>query len=210
MFLKHKKRKKWALKGSIDAQIRQKLGLTQAQLANIFSVSRPYLAMVESGKRSLPSNSGITFLDMFRQFDELETGKQLSYRSLETRLFINDAYKRVLPQMKLMEQECRLKIKMLKRDLALLKERARDTEHAIIVFTTLINKIQESEEPGKEKREKQLEGLALSKAQAYNNFLTCWEPEQAKLHGKIEALAGEARSLRRYRVKVMKEQGVKG
>lgn len=110
--------------------------------------------------------------------------------------------------MKVLEQECRLHIKLMKRDLAMMQERARNAEHAIIVFTTAINNIQENGETGN-KTDRLITGLNLFKQQAYNNFLTCWEPEQAKLHGKIEATGGEAKALRRYRVKVMREQGLK-
>jgi len=204
MAYKHRKSIKTGKKDLINTEIRKKLGVTQAQLAAIFNVSRTYITLAESGKRNLHSSSNLLLTNIYLQFHELETGKQASYRSLETRLLLNAEYKKILPGMKTQEQDCRYKIKQLKKDMEKMKERARDTEHAIIVFTTAINNLQENDKPGN-KNNMQVRGLNLLKQQAYDNLLTCWEPEQAKLHGKIEAMAGEARALRRYRIKVMKE-----
>jgi len=202
-----KKGPKLPEKDVINAEIRKKLGLTQAQLAAILGVSRAGLALSESGKRTLHSTAHILLLNMFLQFHELETGKQASYRSLETRLFLNDEYKKILPEMNRLEKDCRHKMKALKESMTTMKERARDTEHAIIVLTTVINNLQENKEAGNQKKERMVTGLNLMKQKAYDNLLTCWEPEQAKLQCKIEAASGEARALRRYRLKVMKEHG---
>src|SRR5205085_11400439 len=118
----------------LNTEIRRTLGMTQAQLAAVLNVSRPYITMVESKMRSLHSTSHILLANMYLQFYELETGKQASYRSLETRLFMNDEYKRILPSLKALEEECRRKVKELKKDLEKMKERARDCENSIIVF----------------------------------------------------------------------------
>lgn len=188
----------------LNTEIRKKLGVSQMQLAGIFNHSRNYMSMVEAGKRDLRSEHNTMLLKMYLQFHELETGKQAAYRSLETRLFLNDAYKRILPGMQALENECRFKIKALQKKINAMKEQARNMEHAIIVFTTQINIIRES---GKTETEKarQITGLNLLKQQAYDKLLTCWEPEQARLDGKIEAIKGEARALRKYRLKVIKE-----
>ncbi len=190
----------------INTEIRNKLGVTQAQLAAILNVSRTYIALAESGRRTLHSSLNTLLTNIFLQFHELETGKQASYRSIETNLFLNDEYKKVLPEMQRLEKDCRARLKELKKNMETMKSRARDAEHAIIVFTNTINSIIENKDlAAKNNEERMIAGLKLLKQQAYDNLLTCWEPEQAKLHGKIEAIAGEARSLRRYRVKVMKE-----
>jgi transcriptional regulator with XRE-family HTH domain len=187
-----------------NTEIRKKLGISQLQLAGIFNHTKNYMSMVEAGKRDLRSGQNVLLLNMYTQFHELETGKQANDRSLETRLFLNDAYKNILPKMQMLEKECRLKIKELEKKMDAMKEQARNMEHAIIVFTTTINTIREGGEINAEK-ERQMRGLNLLKEQAYDNLLTCWEPEQAKLQGKIEAVAGEAKALRRYRIKVLKE-----
>jgi transcriptional regulator with XRE-family HTH domain len=201
MGIKHTKRIK---KDIINSEIRKKLGITQSELASVFNVSSAYLSMVEAGKRNLHSDAGAFLAKIFLQLYELETGKQSSERSLETRLFLNEEYRKILPKMKTLEQNCRFKVKMLKKDMENMKERARDAEHAIIVFTTAIKNLKENDKPAN-KEDRQLAWLDYLKQKAYDNLLTCWEPEQAKLHGKIDAIAGEARSLRRYRVKVMRE-----
>ncbi len=201
---KPKKRLNPGKKDSYNTKIRKKLGITQGQLASMFNHSRAYITMVESGKRNLRDASNSMLANIYLQFHELETGKQATYRSLETRLFLNDQYKKILPGMKALEQECRRKLKELKNDMAAMKERARDAENAIIVFTTAITHLQENGKNG-DKTGLQLTGLGLLKQQAYDNLLTCWEPEQAKLHSKIEAIAGEAKALRRYRIKVIRE-----
>ena len=194
-------------KDSISTELRKKIGITQAQLASILEVSRSYLAHFESGNRSLSTPSLLMMADMTLHFHELETGKQVFTRSPEIKQFLDSEYKKVLPAMATLERECRLKIKKLEKELALMKERARNAEHAIIVLNTAIHKLN-GENPGR-KTEWHLKGLAQFKQQVYDNLLTCWEPEQAKLHGKIEAIAGEAKALRRYRTKVMKEQGLR-
>ena len=106
--------------------------------------------------------------------------------------------------MEAMEKDCRTKIKALKKEMEAMKEKERDAEHTIIVLTDEINELKkEGVLSGKNKTN--ITGLELLKQQAYNRLLTCWEPEQAKIHGKIEAIAGEARALRRYRTKVTRE-----
>ncbi len=191
-------------KDRINTKIRKKLGVTQAQLASILGVSRSYVTLSESGRRNLDPSGSALLASIYLQFYELETGRQSAYRTLETKLFLNDEYKKILPKMKALEKDCRNKIKALKKEMEAMKERARDAEHAIIVFTTAINNIKENTDPGA-KQERQITGLQLFKQKAYDRLLTCWEPEQAKLHGKIEAIAGEAKALRRYRIKVMRE-----
>ena len=203
--LKHSKRRK---KDSFDTKIRKKLGVTQEQLASVLHISRSYLAHVESGKRNLASVHGLMLANMFSQFEDLEAGSQISYRSPETKLFLNAEYKKILPNMEALERDFRLKIKHLRKELAEMKERASNAEHAIIVFSTVIKDLEEKASAD-EKTARMITGFDLFKQQAYDNLLTCWEPEQAKLHGKIEAIAGEAKALRRYRVKVMREQELK-
>jgi hypothetical protein len=138
---------------------------------------------------------------MYRDFHELETGAMANYRSLETRLFIKQEYKKVIPKMQDQEKWCRIQVKQLKKDLATMKAQAVDTENWIIVITRLIAELEENPSPAKE-----LEWLHHLKAEAYTRLLSCWDPEQAKLHIRIEALAGEARALRRYRLKVKREE----
>lgn len=191
-------------KDTIDSIIRKKMGLTQAQFAALSNSNRTQITHFESGKRSLDPTSSAMIVDIQLQFLELETGSLSNYRSLETNLFLNEAYKRALPEMTALEKECRRKIKELKKDLEEMKQKARDMEHTIIIFTRYVNKLQEQEKQDK-KTEQQVIGFNLFKQQAYDLLLTCWEPEQAKLHGKIEALSGEAKALRRYRTKVVKE-----
>lgn len=191
-------------KASFNTEIRKKLGMTQAQLAVMFGVSPAFMNMVEAGKRSLRQEHNTMLAEIYLQFHELETGAQLGYRSLETKLFLNDAYKRILPGMKQQEQDYRSRITEMKKELAAMKEQARDAEHAIIVFTTAIDKVRET---GKKNQDtaRFMERLAFFKQQAYENLISSWEPQQAKLHSKIEAIAGEAKALRRYRTKVTRE-----
>lgn len=200
------KRKKWIKsreKDFVKTEIRRKLGLTQAQLAGIFGISRSAVTMAESGRRSLHRPTHIRLLNCFIQFQQLESGKQSANRSLETRLVLNDEYKKILPDMKEREMDCRNRVKEIKMELEKMKEKARDAEHAIIVFTTAIKSIEEEELTDKNK--KMLQGLNLFKQKAYFTLLTCWEPEQAKLQCKMEAIAGEAKALRSYRTKVIRE-----
>lgn len=204
MAFKGIKRGKSGKKSIINTATRVKLGLTQAQIAALFGVSRPYIALAEKKKRNLHSSVNTVLLNMFLHFHELETGSQSAIRSLETRAFMNAEYKKILPKMAVLEQEYRLKLNLLKEELKQMKENARNAEHSIIVFTKVINELREQEKFSLQ-TQRQLKGLNLFKQQAYNKLLTCWEPEQAKLHGKIEAIAGEAKALRRYRVKVMRE-----
>lgn len=191
-------------KDLLTREIRKKLGVTQAQIAAILGISRSYVTLAESKKRNLDSGSNLLLTNIYLQFHELETGKQAVYRTLETRLFLNQEYKRKLPEMKALEQNRRDKIKQLKKEMEVMKEAARDAEHAIIVFTTAIQHVSEGDKKEK-KTERQITGLNLFKEQAYEKLLTCWEPEQAKLQARIEAIAGEAKALRRYRLKVMRE-----
>ena len=88
-----------------NTEIRNKLGVTQAQLAAILNVSRTYIALAETGRRTLHSRSNTLLTNIFLHFHELETGKQSSYRSIETNLFLNDEYKKVLPEMQRLEKE---------------------------------------------------------------------------------------------------------
>ena len=106
--------------------------------------------------------------------------------------------------MKALEQGCRLKIKRIKQCLEQMKEAARDAEHAIIIFTTAVTELQGRDQPA-DKKVHEINGSQLLKQQAYEKLLMCWEPEQAKLHAKIEAIAGEAKALRRYSIKVTRE-----
>ena len=191
-------------KDLLFTEIRKKLGITQVQLAAMLKVSRAYVSLVELKKRQGHSTPNTTLTNIFLQFHDLETGKLAAYRSLETKLFLNEEYKKMLPAMKALEQGCRLKIKRLKQCLEQMKEAARDAEHAIIVFTTAITELEERDRPAA-KKDHELIGLQLFKQQAYEKLLMCWEPEQAKLHAKIEAIAGEAKALRRYRIKVTRE-----
>jgi transcriptional regulator with XRE-family HTH domain len=191
-------------KDPINSEIRKKLGITQAQLASILGVSRPYITLAESKKRNLDSRSNLLLTNIYFQFHELETGKQVAYRTLEMKLFLNDEYKKKLPEMKALELDRRNKIKQLKKEMETMKEAARDAEHAIIVFTTVIQHFIDSDKKDN-KTVMRITGMQLLKAQAYGRLLTCWEPEQAKLQARIEAIAGEAKALRRYRVKVMRE-----
>ncbi len=203
-----KKRKKRGKKDLTSIEVRKKLGVTQEQLAAMFKVSPSYISLVESGKRDYQSSSNFLLSSIYLQFYELETGIQASYRSLETRLFLNAEYKKLLPKMASLEQEYRNKIKELKIQLDQMKEDARDAEHAIIVLTTVINKFSKKDKANYED-DIDLVGLNLLKQQAYERLLKCWEPGQANLHRKIEAVAGEARALRRYRVKIVREHNPK-
>ena len=200
----HKKPQKTRKKDLINTGIRKKLGITQAELATILHISRAYVTLAESGRRSIGSTLNTMLLNIYHHFHELETGRQVSDRSPETRLFLNDEYKKILPQMKAREQECRGKIKQLKKEMEKMKERARDAGNAIIVFSAAVKNLEEEDKPGNT-NEPRVAGLQVLKQKAYDNLLTCWEPEQAKLHCKIEAIAGEAKALRRYRVKVVRE-----
>ncbi len=186
-----------ANKDNFHEKMRKKLGITQEHFAVMLKVSRSHLSMVELGKRGLPASSGIMLAKMSRDFDALEKGEMSNYRSLETRLFINHEYRKVIPVMQDREKWCRLQVKKMKKDLAAMKEKAKDSDNWIIVITRLVDEIKEDP-----LRARELEWLLLLKQQSYDRLLTCWEPEQAQLHIKIEALSGEARALRRYRLKV--------
>lgn len=194
---------KKAENGSLLAEIREKLGLTQAEFAAILGTSRANFSLAEAGSRALSSASTILINEMYLQFRELASGSQADYRSLETRLFLNAEYKKLLPEMSRLEKDCRRRLKEMKDLLLQMKKRALETEHAIIVITTAIAK---AEQHTDSKQEKLVAGLKLFKQKVYNKLLTCWEPEQAKLHCRIEAAAGEARALRRYRLRLVKER----
>ena len=182
---------------NIHEEARKKLGISQVHLAALLNVPRSNLALAETKRRSLPSASSTLLTNIYKHFLELEDGTLANYRSLETRLFLNEEYRKVLPAMTAMEKTCRYKLKLLKQDLKAMKEKAKDTEHAIIVLTRVADGLGDS--PA---NEKQVAWINLLKQQVYNRLLTCWEPEQAKLHIKIEMLAGEARALRSYRINV--------
>ncbi len=203
MRYQQKNKRKTAKKDSVDINLRKKMGLTQAQFAALLNISRAQLTRFESGKRSLDSASSALLADIQLQFRELETGNLAAYRSLETRLFLNEEYKKALPQMQALEKEFRQTIKEMKNDLEAMKQQAKDREHTIIIFTRYVNKLTEEGKQDK-KTLQQIVGFNLFKQQAYTQLLTYWEPEQAKLHARIEALAGEARALRRYRMKIMR------
>jgi DNA-binding XRE family transcriptional regulator len=104
-------------KDVLIAEMRQKLDLSQAVFAAILGVPRTLLTMAESKERQLPARAGELVTKMYAQFMELETGIQANYRSLETRLILNDLYKSEIPAMKAREKECRLKITRLSEEL---------------------------------------------------------------------------------------------
>ena len=202
-----KRQRKAKLRGNIDhlfIEIRKKLGLTQAQAASMLGISRSTVAHIETGRFSSSSKSNIMLANMYIHFHELETGKQSADRSLETRLFLNDEYRKILPAMEKQEKEYRSKMIDLEAKMAKMKEQARDAEHAIIVFTKAINDVENLDKQDRKTAQK-LTGLNYWKEQAYEKLLTCWEPAQAALQTRIEALAGEAKALRSYRLTVMKQ-----
>lgn len=199
-----KKGKTWNADRTI-IEIREKLGLTQAELAGLLGISRSYLTLVESKKRNLDQASGSLLTNIFLQFLELEKGIQSDYRSLETRLFLNEAYRKALPVMNSLEKEHRREIKRLEKEMDKMKTAARNAEHSIIVFTTLV-KQQVEKDPQTVKPGRMITGLELFKQKAYQRLLFCFEPEQAKLQARIEALAGEAKALRRFRTAINKTQ----
>jgi transcriptional regulator with XRE-family HTH domain len=178
-------------------ELRENMGYTQEHFAQMLKVSRSHMAMAEVGRRTLPGASYVILAKLFTDFDALEKGALANYRSLETKLFVNHEYRKVLPAMELKERSCRQQAKQLKEKLADMKKRARDSENWIIVITRFIDEIKQDSSRGRE-----VEWLHLLKGHSYDRLLTCWEPEQAKIHIKIEALVGEARALRRYRMKV--------
>ena len=188
------------IKGSHYVQMREKIGLSQEHFALMLKVSRSQLSMAELGKRDLPGSAHLVLGKMHRDFDALEKGAMADYRSLETKLFINEEYRKVLPVMEQREKSCRVEVKKMKQELAGMKEQARDSENCIIIITRLIDEIKDDPASSRETG-----WLLLMKQHCYERFLTCWEPEQARVHIKIESLAGEARALRRYRMKVKKE-----
>ena len=195
---------KQARKWDLNLQTRQKLGISQEKFASIFGTSRGNISHLEWGRRTGDSRINTVIANLFIRFNELETGARPATHSVETKLFLNEDYKRVLPQMESLEKDCRFKIKELKKKLAAMQEKARNAEHSIIVLKAAINDLKE-EGPGSVDNPTSITGLEHLIQDNYYKLLTCWEPEQAKLHAKIEALAGEARALRRYRVKVMRE-----
>ena len=191
-------------KDNLLDQTRKKLGITQAQLGAVFGLSRTYITLVEGKQRNLNPVVNMLLANMYLQFHKLETGIQANDRSLETRLFLNALYTKELPIMRELETKCRIKLAGLSAQLQTMKETARDSENAIIVFTTAIKSMQEDAIPG-EKSRLMITGLELFRQRAYKRLLTCCETAQAKLQAKITALEGEARVLRRYRLKIIKE-----
>ena len=187
---------------SIHEKARKKLGISQLHLAALLNVSRSNLALAETNKRNLPAAGSLLLSNIYKHFHELENGTLANYRSLETRLFLNEEYRKELPKMKAMEKSCRHKMKLLEQQLKAMKEKAKDTEHAIIVLSRIADGLGKGPAD-----EKQTTWINLLKQQAYDRLLSCWEPEQAKLHIKIEVLAGEARALRRYRINVTRAHG---
>lgn len=202
-FYSKRSQKNW-VKDATMTEMRKKLCLSQAQFGSLFGVSREYITLAESGKRNLDSGAYLLLANMYLHFHELETGKRASPRSVETKLFLNEEYRRIIPKMKTLELEIRNELAHLKTKMEEMKERAEDAERTIIVFSAKIDELKEQAVPGS-KTGRLVERLQLYKQQAYENLIRCWEPEQAKLHGKIEALAGEAKALRRYRIKVTRE-----
>jgi hypothetical protein len=191
-------------KDVLIAEMRQKLDLSQAVFAAILGVPRTLLTMAESKERQLPARAGELVTKMYAQFMELETGIQANYRSLETRLILNDLYKSEIPAMKAREKECRLKITRLSEELQEMKQREKDAENSIIVCTTFLR---QTEEKGVKDAATgmQLKGWNLFKEAAYHRLTSCWAPAQVKLQAKIEALRAEARTLRRTRLTIMRE-----
>lgn len=204
MAYKAKKTRNRHKKSLVDTQIRKKLGVTQSQLASMLNVSRAYVSLVELNIRNGNPTPNTTLANIFLHFHELETGKQLNYRTLETRLFLNNEYKKLLPKMEAMENSFRERVKRLKLQLEKMKERACDAEHAIIVYTAAVNNLAEKA-PASDKKNTEIYYLNLLKEKAYDKLMSCWEPVQAKLHARIESSAGKARALRRYRIKVVRE-----
>ena len=204
MTLKGNRVRKPPKKDLLNKEIRKKLGVTQVQLAIILNVSRASVAHIETGRLTGRSSTNTTLAKIFTEFRQLETGSGSAERSAETKLFLNQEYQKVLPRMNAREKDCRLKIKALKKEMKQMKERAIDAEHSIIVLTNAITHLKKQEKQDL-KTELEIKGYQHLKEQAYARLLTCWEPEQATLHGRIEAIAGEAKALRRYRVKVMRE-----
>ncbi len=197
-------RGKWGLKDLMMTEIREKLGLSQAEFAAILGVSRPLLALVEAKERNLPQPASSMATKMSLLFFELENGSMANYRSLETRLLLNDLYKTEIPLMKAREKECRFKIKRLAEELEGMKQQARNAENAIIVYTTQLEAHREKEDKDAA-TERQINGLNLFKQRAYDQLTGCWAPAQVSLHSKIEALRAEARILRRTRLMIMRE-----
>src|SRR5207237_8565839 len=97
---------------SIHEQARKKLGISQLHLAALLNVSRPNLALAETNRRRLPSASNIILTGIYKHFFELENGTLANYRSLETRLFLNEEYRKILPEMNAMEKRCRNNMKI--------------------------------------------------------------------------------------------------
>jgi DNA-binding XRE family transcriptional regulator len=203
--LKHHQKPK--LPGKTDhlfTEIRKKLGLTQEQAAAMLGISRSTVAHIETGRFSSSSEANIMLANMYIHFLELEEGKQPAGRSPEARLFLNAEYRELLPGIAKQEKDCRSKMIALKDQLAEMKERARDAEHAIIVFTKAISDVKNLDKQDA-KTELKLTGLHYWKEQAYNRLFSCWEPAQAVLQARIKALAGEAEALRSYRLEVIRE-----
>ncbi|RYZ61427.1 MAG: XRE family transcriptional regulator [Chitinophagaceae bacterium] len=206
----HAKAARKGLKSGFYTSIRTKMGLSQEEFASIFGLSRRSYSLIEGGHRDMPIQRDNLIVQMSLQFLELEKGIQANYRSLETRLFLNGEYKWNLDQMRTRENDCRRKMKGLSAELERLKLAARDANHAIIVASTAIRNLEESETGPALKAEypNVLKGLERYKKVSYDRLLTCWEPVQAKLQAKYEALAGEAKALRSFRLKIIKEQGL--
>ncbi len=195
---------KWRSKDLIIIGIREKLGISQGEFAAILGVSRALIAMAERKDRNLPQPARSMVTKMTVLFFELEKGIRANYRSLETRLLLNDLYKTEIPFMKAREKECRLEVKRLAEELEGMKQRERNAEDAIIVYTTLLQALREQGETDAATA-RQIEGLDLFKQRAYQQLTGCWAPAQVSLLSKIEALRAEARTLRRTRLKIMRE-----
>lgn len=197
-------RGKWSSRDLVIKGIREKLDISHGQFATILGVSRPLLTLAESKQRNLPQPASSMVTKMTVLFFELENGSRANYRSLETRLLLNDLYKTEIPFMKAREKECRLKIKRLAEELEGMKQRERNAEDAIIVYTSLLQALREQGETDAATA-RQIEGLDLFKQRAYHQLTGCWAPAQVTLKVKIEALRAEARVLRRTRLMIMRE-----
>jgi DNA-binding XRE family transcriptional regulator len=202
-----KNRKSPGKQGSKDliiTGVREKLGISQGEFAAILGVSRTLMAMAEGKERNLPQPASSIVTKMAVLFFELEKGIKANYRSLETRLLLNDIYKTEIPLMKAREKECRLEVKRLAEELEGMRQREKNAENAIIVYTTILNELREKEDRDAG-RERQIYGFELFKQRPYDQLTGCWAPAQVKLQAKIEALRAEARTLRRTRLTIMRE-----
>lgn len=185
-------------KDLLFADIRKKLGITQWQLAGMFGHSRNYITMVEAGKRQLHATHSTLLYHAYLQMRDLESGKQPARRSEATKSFIQAACKKAVPGIKAREEACLQQLKIAEEELAAMQQRARDAEHAIIVYTTLINNIKTQTNAGKN-ADLQLKTFSYLHDLAHKNLLRNCEAEQLELEVRIEMLKAEGKALRRWR-----------